>query len=132
MPFRLSLPKGPASRTIGGDPAKGPVIEGVGSAVGASAGAAGAAAGGAAGAVAGAVACGWSAGLGAGASCATTGEAENIARLAPSSAVHAREKSLISKARFLQSVPRSSIGWVSGSMTRDYERKEASARSEEQ
>src|SRR5664279_2074530 len=113
MPFRLSLPRGPASKTIGGEPAKGPVIEGVGSAVGASAGAAGAAgaaAGAAADAVAGAVACGWSAGLGAGASCATIGEAENIAKLAPSSVVHAREKSLISKARFLQSVPRSSIG----------------------
>jgi len=88
------------------------VMLGVGSAVGASTGAAGAA-----GAAAGVVACGWSAGFGGGASCANPGEAQNIARLMPSSAVHAREQSLISKARFLQSVPRSSVGWVSGSLT---------------
>src|ERR1017187_3922070 len=78
MPFRLSLPRGPASRMIGGEPASGPVMEGVGRAVGASAGAAGAA--GAAGVAAGVVACGGSAGLGAGASCAKLAHASPTQR----------------------------------------------------
>src|ERR1035441_9020414 len=75
MPFRLSLPRGPASKMIGGEPASGPVMEGVGRAVGASAGAAGAA-----GVAAGVVACGGSAGLGAGASCAKLAHASPTQR----------------------------------------------------
>ena len=68
MPFTAILPKGPASKTSGGIPASGPVMEGVGSGAGA-AGAAAGAAGAAGGVAAWPAACGVGAGV-AGAFCA--------------------------------------------------------------